>query len=240
MWLIARVYLGWQWLTSGWGKLDNPAWMETVMAVRGFWERAATVPESGRPVAAYDWYRGFLQFMLDIDAHTWFAPMIVGGEILVGIGLLLGALTGIAAFFNAFMNMNFMLAGTASTNPVMALIALGIVIAWKIAGWWGVDRVLLPALGAPWQPGRLFDGRVDVATGEVEPTAVTVERWVRVLLGVAIALYALTALTGPLQVILLLLAGVLVAVTGMGWFTITGGRMGQGFGSRMFGNSRQN
>ena len=26
-WLIIRLFLGWQWLSSGWGKFGNPAWM---------------------------------------------------------------------------------------------------------------------------------------------------------------------------------------------------------------------
>jgi thiosulfate dehydrogenase [quinone] large subunit len=30
------------------------------------------------------------------------------------------------------------------------------VLAWRNAGWIGLDRALLPALGTPWQPGRIF------------------------------------------------------------------------------------
>jgi thiosulfate dehydrogenase (quinone) large subunit len=48
------------------------------------------------------------------------------------------------------MNFNFMLAGSASTNPVLFIIALGLVAAWKIAGFIGADYVLLPLLGTPW------------------------------------------------------------------------------------------
>jgi uncharacterized membrane protein YphA (DoxX/SURF4 family) len=129
----------------------------------------------------------FLQFLLDAEAYTWFAKLIVAGELLVGIGLLLGALTGIAAVFGAFMNWNFMLAGTASTNPILGLIAIGLVIAWKIAGWWGLDRILLPALGAPWQRGRLFGGEALVSDERPEPRMVLVERWFWVLLGVGVS-----------------------------------------------------
>jgi thiosulfate dehydrogenase [quinone] large subunit len=77
------------------------------------------------------------------------------GEILVGIGLIVGALTGFAAFFGAFMNMSYLLAGTASTNPIMFALAMGVILAWKVAGYYGVDRVLLPKLGTPWAPGSL-------------------------------------------------------------------------------------
>ena len=72
------------------------------------------------------------------------------GEIAVGLGLLVGALTGIAAFFGATMNMSYMLAGSTSVNPVMFAFTIGIILAWKVAGWYGLDRYLLPLLGVPW------------------------------------------------------------------------------------------
>ena len=62
----------------------------------------------------------------------------------VGIGLIIGLLTGFAAFFGALMNMSFLLAGSASSNPVMFTLAIGIMLAWKVAGYYGVDRYLLP------------------------------------------------------------------------------------------------
>jgi thiosulfate dehydrogenase [quinone] large subunit len=98
----------------------------------------------------YDWYRNFLQFMLDQGWYTWFADVIMWGEVAVGIGLILGILTGIAAFFGAVMNWNFIMAGSASTNGFLMILALLIMMAWKVAGWWGVDRWLLPILGVPW------------------------------------------------------------------------------------------
>jgi thiosulfate dehydrogenase [quinone] large subunit len=51
------------------------------------------------------------------------------------------------------MNFNFMLAGSASTNPVLLVLAILILMAWKVAGIVGVDRFLLPALGTPWRSG---------------------------------------------------------------------------------------
>lgn len=68
----------------------------------------------------------------------------------MGLGLILGILTGFAAFFGAFMNMSFLLAGSASTNPVLFTLAIGLMLAWKVAGYYGVDRWLLPRLGVPW------------------------------------------------------------------------------------------
>jgi thiosulfate dehydrogenase [quinone] large subunit len=49
------------------------------------------------------------------------------------------------------MNMSFMLAGSASTNPVLFTLAIGLILGWKVAGYYGLDRWLLPALGVPWR-----------------------------------------------------------------------------------------
>ncbi len=158
VWLIPRLYIGYTWLTSGLGKLGNPAWMETGAALKGFWTNAVAVPEApARPAIAFDWYRTFIQSMLDAQAYTWFAKLIPVAETVIGIALLLGAFTGIAAFFGAFMNWNFMMAGTASINPLMFVITVLLILAWKNAGWIGLDRWLLPLLGTPWRPGRVFN-----------------------------------------------------------------------------------
>ncbi|HEY8416871.1 MAG TPA: DoxX family membrane protein [Limnochordales bacterium] len=152
LWTILRIYLGWAWFNAGWSKLGNPAWMETGVALRGYWTNAVQVEPTAR--IAFDWYRSFIQFLLDGGHYTWFAKLVVYGEILVGVALILGAFTGIAAFFGGFMNFNFMMAGTASTNPLLYTIAILLMLAWKVAGYYGLDRWLLPWLGTPWGPVR--------------------------------------------------------------------------------------
>jgi thiosulfate dehydrogenase (quinone) large subunit len=157
LWLIARLYVGYEWVTSGLGKLFEPAWMESGVALRGFWERAVAVPDApARPAIAYDWYRDFIQLLLDGGHYSWFAPLIVISEVVVGVLLIVGAFTAIAAFGGALMNWNFMMAGTASINPVLFTLSILLILAWKTAGWIGVDRWLLPKLGTPWDPGEVF------------------------------------------------------------------------------------
>ena len=46
-----------------------------------------------------------------------------------------------------------------------------LVIAWKVAGWWGLDRWLLPRLGTPWARGPLTFGRSGSPTLPTIPTA---------------------------------------------------------------------
>lgn len=155
-WLPIRLFVGFAWLESGWGKLNNPEWTQGGAALRAYWERAAAIPEQGRPPITYEWYRDFINTLLAGNHETWFAWVVTLGEIAIGVGLILGILTGVAAFFGAFMNMSFLLAGSASTNPIMFTLAVGLMLAWKVAGYYGVDRYILPRLGTPWRPGALF------------------------------------------------------------------------------------
>lgn len=153
LWLIIRLYIGYSWLTSGWSKVSNPSWVQNGAALKGYWERAVAIPDApARPPIAFDWYRGFLQTLLDNGTYTWFAKLIVAGELLIGVALILGVFVGIAAFAGGFMNWNFMMAGSASTNPVLFTLSIILILAWKTAGWWGLDRWLLPRLGTPWRP----------------------------------------------------------------------------------------
>lgn len=159
LWLPVRLYLGWSWLQQGLKKVTDPAWTQSGEALAGFWGNAVTTDP--KPVIAVPWYREFIEALLGAQAYTWFSDLIVYGEILVGIALILGAFTGIAAFFGAFMNWNYVMAGSASTNALLLAIAVGVMLAWKVSGWIGLDRWLLPLLGTPWRPGTLFAGRHD-------------------------------------------------------------------------------
>jgi len=157
-WLPIRLFLGFAWLEAGWHKFTGTGWMDGGAALQGYWTNAVAVPEEGHAAITYDWYRTFLETLLNNDAYTWFAPLIVFGEMAVGLGLLVGALTGFAAFFGALLNMSFLLAGSSSTNPVMFTLAVGVMLAWRVAGYYGVDQWLLPLLGTPWRKKAAAEG----------------------------------------------------------------------------------
>jgi thiosulfate dehydrogenase [quinone] large subunit len=70
--------------------------------------------------------------------------------------LLLGLFTGIAAFFGALLTTAFGLAGIAGVNPIFLILEVLLVTAWRNAGWIGLDRLVLPKLGTPWEPGSMF------------------------------------------------------------------------------------
>jgi thiosulfate dehydrogenase [quinone] large subunit len=155
-WLPIRLFVGFEWLSSGLGKLYpagkpmGSGWLDGGASLLAYWQNAVRIPDTGRPPISFEWYRGVLEFMIANQFHTWFSYLIVFGELAVGVGLLVGALVGIAAFFGATLNMSFLLAGSASTNPILFTAAIGLILAWRVAGWYGLDRYLLPMLGTPW------------------------------------------------------------------------------------------
>ncbi len=162
VWTVIRVLLGLSWIDAATHKLSSPGWMETGEALKGFWTNAIQIPAQGRPPIAFDWYRSFIQSLIDSGSYVWFAKLIAIGELMVGIALVVGAFVGIAAFFGAFMNWNFIMAGAASTNGLLGIAAILLVLAWKIAGYYGADYYLLRYLGTPWQtkspPDEVVEG----------------------------------------------------------------------------------
>ncbi len=160
VWFLVRMYVGFSWLDAGWHKvIDTGAKTNYIIDGTGifaFWQRIAAIPAApGKSVITYDWYRSAIQFLIDNHWEAFFGKLIAFGEIAVGLGLIFGAFVGIAAVGGAFMNLNFLLAGSASTNPVLLLLGFLLVLAWKTAGFIGLDRVLLPIFGTPWRGTKL-------------------------------------------------------------------------------------
>ncbi len=159
VWLIVRVYLGALWLLAGWGKLTDPAWLgsERGAAVTGF-AQGAMAQTAGEHPQVTGWYAGFLENFVVPNAAL-FSFLVVFGEILIGLALILGLFTGIAAFFGGFMNASFIFAGTAGANPLMFILAIFLALAWRVAGYWGLDRWALKWLGVPGEAGTAFQRR---------------------------------------------------------------------------------
>lgn len=151
LWLPVRVWLGWQWLTAGYEKMINPAWLQTGVALKGFLTGAVNaVSASGKPIIHYTWYTGFLKLLIASGSYTWMAKLVAVGETLVGVALILGIFTGFAAFFGGFMNFNYLMAGTVSVNPMFLVLSVTLLLAWKVSGYIGLDYFLVPHVGALW------------------------------------------------------------------------------------------
>jgi len=148
-WTVVRVYLGWLWLQAGWHKVTDPRWVgaEAGTAVSGFLRRAVGLSQGESP-SVTGWYAWMIENLF-LPMATFMSYVVAFGELLVGIALILGFLTGAAAFFGGLMNVAFLLAGTLSSNPIMFFLATWLVLAWRIAGYYGLDYWVLPYLGAP-------------------------------------------------------------------------------------------
>lgn len=151
IWLLLRLYVGYTWITAGWEKVTGGAWLGAGAgtALHGFLA-GAIAKATGTNPAVSSWYAWFIN-VVALPHVILFSYLVTFGELAVGAGLVLGAFTGIAAFFGAFMNFNYLFAGTVSVNPLLLLIELFLILAWRNAGWLGVDRWLLPRLGVPWK-----------------------------------------------------------------------------------------
>ncbi|GCE25067.1 hypothetical protein KDA_05510 [Dictyobacter alpinus] len=162
IWFVIRMEVGASWLLAGWEKMQSPAWGTSGKAIGGF-VTGALAKTAGANPSVQGWYAWFLQHAVQPNAGL-FAFLITYGEIAVGLGVLLGILTGIAAGFGVLMNFNYLLAGTVSVNPVLGMLGLFLVFSWRVCGWIGGDQWILPALGLPWKPGSGFRPKAVVAS----------------------------------------------------------------------------
>lgn len=162
LWFVVRMNVGAEWFLAGWEKAKSPAWGASGQALGGF-VAGALAKASGPFPAVQGWYAWFLQHIVLPNAG-FFSFLVTWGEVAVGLGLLLGILTGIAAGFGVLMNLNYLLAGTVSVNPVLGMFGLFLVFSWRVCGWIGGDQWLLPALGMPWKAGTWFHKQAAPAT----------------------------------------------------------------------------
>lgn len=136
IWAMIRIWLGFQWIKPGWEKVTKG--FDASGFLQGAIEKAG-----GEHPAVQSWFAAFLENIVLPNAGL-FSFLVAWGELLVGIGLILGALTIPALIAGAFMNLNFMLAGTVSTNPILYTVAIILLFAGKGSYYWGVDRFLIP------------------------------------------------------------------------------------------------
>jgi thiosulfate dehydrogenase [quinone] large subunit len=169
-----RIWLALQWLNSGLHKITDPKWTDgSGRGLATFWTSALAPTAHGGSAITYDWYRGFLQFLVDAHAETWFSKLIASGETAVGLGLLVGALVPMAALGGLTMNMSYMLAGAASVNPVLALAAGVLIVSQGHANVIGLDGLLRRISGRHTQPTVRAPRLIGLRPREVEGRPVT-------------------------------------------------------------------
>ena len=120
-----------------------PLWLALRVVVGWFWLEAGWLRLDGDFAAGLDTGRD---------------PLAIGLT-LAGIAVILGALTGPAAFLGGFLCSGAAMPVALLPAAVVFVAAVGLTLAWKTAGWIGLDRWLLPLLGMPWRGGTLFAER---------------------------------------------------------------------------------
>lgn len=132
-----RVYLGVVFLVAAWPKLT---------AEGGFRPRLEGFLQNFALENAHDFYRLFLEQIVLPNAGL-FTPLIVFGELFVGLALVAGFVTRLAAGIAIFFLLNYMLAKgmwfwtPASNDAAMFFIALVLMLG-AAGRCWGVDQLL--------------------------------------------------------------------------------------------------
>lgn len=139
--LLLRLYVGWEWLTTGWHKITAG------FDATGYLNNAVAKPviDSATKELVYPNYVSFLKHFA-IPNVNWFNTLIPWGEFLVGLGLIIGVLTTAATFFGLLMNFMFMFAGTVSANPWLIMLGAIILVSGANSGKFGGDYYVLPLI----------------------------------------------------------------------------------------------
>ena len=147
IWLVARLWLGYEWLNAGyqklWGSENAAFWNHGGIAVKGYAAASVAASSTGKGGASYGWWAAFLHNFV-IPNADWIAKFISIAEFLIGILLILGLFTGLAAIGGVALNLIYMLSGTAGVNPVYAFVGVFLILAWRNAGYLGLDHFVLP------------------------------------------------------------------------------------------------
>jgi thiosulfate dehydrogenase [quinone] large subunit len=157
-WLLARCWVGWQFLEAGLQKVvgdDRALWVgsEAGTEVRGYLGYALQLAPGGQFAGEHpevqSWYAALIRHALLPNAEA-LGYLVAFGEVLVGAALILGVLTRFAAAMGLVMNFAYLFAGSSGVGPLMVLVELPLLLVGATAGFYGVDRYLLP-----WLHGQL-------------------------------------------------------------------------------------
>ena len=93
IWLVARIWLGYQWLHAGWEKITGTesgwhwaftpqSWLKTSAGLKGFAGFALTNAKGPHAAVNYGWYAAFLRW-IERSGAGFLAPVIAIGEFVV-------------------------------------------------------------------------------------------------------------------------------------------------------------
>jgi len=136
VWTAMRVWLGIMWIQAGVAKLwgaENPAFLHNNGAgVAGF---------AAHGVPAYSWWGSFMHGFVVPNAG-WIGVLVAVAEFAIGVALVLGLFTPIAALGSLLLLFTYVMSGTASVCAFYALFSVVLLATWRTSGWIGIDGLI--------------------------------------------------------------------------------------------------
>jgi thiosulfate dehydrogenase [quinone] large subunit len=173
LWLVARLWLGYGWVNAGyqklWGSEKAVFWNGGGAGVKGFATAGVTGSAAGKGAgASYGWWAAFLHGFV-IPNASWIAKVVTVSELVIGVLLILGLFTGLAAVAGLTLNLVYMFTGSAGVNPAYAIVAVFLILAWRNAGYLGLDRFALPMVSERLHRGHPMTGQTAPPLPTEEP-----------------------------------------------------------------------
>jgi thiosulfate dehydrogenase [quinone] large subunit len=137
--------LGYGWLNAGYQKLwgsESAVFWSSGAGVKGFATAGVAGSKAGTGGASYEWLAGFLHGFV-IPNASWVSKLVTLSELTMGV-LILGLFTGAAAVAGLTLNLIYLFSGSAGVNPAYAIVAVLLIVAWRNAGYLGLDPFALP------------------------------------------------------------------------------------------------
>ena len=135
-WTAMRIWLGIMWLQTGIAKLwgvENPAFLHNHgSGVAGF---------AAHGVAAYSWWGSLLHNVV-VPNSGWIGVVVAVAEFVIGVCLVLGLLTRLAALSSLALLFTYVMSGTASVCALYALFAVVLLATWRSSSWLGIDGLI--------------------------------------------------------------------------------------------------
>jgi thiosulfate dehydrogenase [quinone] large subunit len=136
VWTAMRVWLGIMWIQAGkakiWGAESAGFMHHNGAGVAGF-------AAHGTP--AYTWWGTFLHHFV-VPNSGWIGVLVAVAEFAIGVALVLGLFTRLAALGSLLLLFTYVMSGTASVCAFYALFAIVILTMWKTSSWLGADGAL--------------------------------------------------------------------------------------------------
>jgi thiosulfate dehydrogenase (quinone) large subunit len=162
VWTAMRVWLGVMWIQAGSAKIWGA---EAAGFMHNGGAGVAGFAAHGTP--AYSWWGTFLHGFVVPNAGA-LGVLIALAEFSIGVALVAGLFTRVAALGSLGLLFTYVMSGTASVCAFYALFAIVILVMWRTSSWIGVDGLVA---GYRQRHPNLFASHLHLGTRGVAGTA---------------------------------------------------------------------